>query len=314
MKLSLLAFLFASVSARTITGENARNLIRNARRLEDQQDQQDNADAEEEEEYAFLMKYKLKLRSCKAGEAIRNPENGEYDFNAVVFRLCPDDGTCDDEGSEGCGEGYGDYVVGLNTFIQGYLEDQEENMQGDDNFNVADYAECREYDQEEEEDEDGNDNDADATQYWIGPACSEDGTDIVMKMFSDEACQTVPEDVTFEEVSNGWSLPYSEGGLVSTYCTSCTEEDDDGNAETKELCQRLYEDAGKCETEMNYYHYYGKQDDSCGYIQELLPARGSRTGGKVFGWFVLFAVVAFAGYAVWWKKQKARNNADALMA
>ena len=38
--------------------------------------------------------------------------------------ICPGNGYCDNEGSDGCGEGYGDYVVGLNMFVQGYMEDQ----------------------------------------------------------------------------------------------------------------------------------------------------------------------------------------------
>jgi hypothetical protein len=64
MKLSLLAFLFATVSARTISSHNAKKVISNARRLEDGGGD-DAAEADEDEdEYAFLMNYKLKMRSC----------------------------------------------------------------------------------------------------------------------------------------------------------------------------------------------------------------------------------------------------------
>jgi hypothetical protein len=294
----------ASAASRTISGSASKTLISKARKLED-------ADEAEEEEYAFLMNYKLKLRSCVAGEAIKDPETGEYEYNAVVFRLCPDNGDCDDESQDGCKEGYGDYIVGLNSFVQEYMEAERENMQYDDNFNAAEYAECREY--ENENNDDGN-----GAVYYVGPACTEDGTDIKLDMFYDEACTTKPEDVTFEDVSNGWTLPYSDGGLISTYCNSCTEYNDNGEYEAKEFCQKLYEDANKCETNMETYHYYGKQEGACEYIQELLPARKSGGGaGKVVGWLFFICVIgAFAGYVVWWKKKKAAggNAGDGLMA
>lgn len=294
----------ASASTRTLSGKASKRLLSKARKLEDNEEQ------EEEEEYAFLMSYKLKLRSCIAGEAVKNPETGEYEYNAVVFRLCPDSGDCNDDTADGCDEGYGDYVVGLNSFVQEYMEDQRENMQYDDDFDAAEYAECREYENEND--------DGDGVAYYVGPACTEDGSDIKLDMFYDEACTNVPEDVTFEDISNGWSLPYSSGGLISTYCNSCMDYDDDGNYETKEFCMRLYEDANKCETNMEKYHYYGKQEGACEYIEELLPAQKSSGGArKVVGWLFFIVVIgAFAGYVVWWKKKKASGGSagDGLMA
>jgi hypothetical protein len=198
----------------------------------------------------------------------------------------------------------------LNTYVENYIEDQEENMQQDDNFNIAEYGECREYEQEND-DEYGN-----AQAYYIGPACTEDGLDIQLQLFSDDACQTVPEDVTFEEISNGWTLPYSDGGLVSTNCISCADQDDDGEVEVSMLCQGVYEDAGKCESQMEYTSQYGSQEGSCEYILEVLPASSRGGAGNVFGWFLFIVVAAsFSGYIMWWKKKKAANNAgDGLMA
>jgi len=303
MKLSLLAFLFASVSARTVSKQNAAKVLSNARRLEDANN---GDDAAEEEEYAFLMNYKLKMRSCVSGESVVDPETGEYDYNAIVFRLCPASDDCEDESVNGCSEGYGDYIVGLNKFVEAYMEDQGENMQQDDNFNVEEYAECREY---ENENDDGNGN-----QYYIGPACTEDGTDVMLQLFSDEACQYVPEDVTFEDISNGWSMPYGDGGLVSNYCTGCAGYDDDGNYELKEMCEQLYENsAGKCETEMETFSYNGRQEGYCERILELLPAP---SGGGMVGWIIFIAVGAvMIGYVVWSKQKKTTGSAsEGLMA
>jgi len=316
MKISLVAFLLASVSSLAAAGRSInqhaikKSLLSKARRLEHRslEDSGDNGDdAEEEDEYQFLMNYKLKFMSCKAGETVVDAENGEYEYSAVVFRLCHDSGDgCDDE--KACSSSYGDYVVGLNTFVNSYMEDQAENLNYDDNFKVDEYAECREY-------ENDNDDDGNGVAYYIGPACTEDGDDIKLDFFYDEQCTTNPEDVTFTDVSNGWELPYGEGGLISTYCQSCQEYDEDNAAyETKEMCQQLYEKAsGKCESEMEYYHYYGKQEGACEYISELLPAMGS---SGVASWFIGIVVIAgFASYVFWWKQKKAAGSASAgLMA
>lgn len=297
--------LLASASARM--GPAQKKLLSKARRLEDNNNNQN--EDQEEEEYAFLMNYNLKMIQCVADEQIRNPENGEYEYGAAIFRLCPE--GCDSDSEYGCASGHGDFVVGLQTFVQAYFEDQRDNMYYDDNFKVDEYAECREY---EQENDDGNNNNAYA--YFIGPACTDDGKDVKLAMFYDEACSQVPEEVTFEDVSNGWALPYGEGGLVSTSCLACAEYDE-GNYELKEMCEQLYEQSGKCETGMESYHYYGKQEGSCEYIESLMPAqKGSGSGAKAFGWvvFILVVVGAFSAYAMWWKKKKAGQASDGLMA
>jgi len=300
MKLQLATLLlsFISSEARKVTTHVQKNkvLAKSTRVSQRKLEQED----EEEEEFAFLQNYKMKMISCKAGETVRDPESGEYEMNAILYRMCPSNGDCDDDKATGCKDGYGDYVVGLNTFVEAYMEDQGENMQYDDNFKVDEYAECREY-------ENDNDDDGNGVAYYIGPACTEDGTDIKLQLYYDEYCTQVPEDVTFEQISNGWTMPYSDGGLVSTYCNSCTGVNDDGEYETKEMCELLYESSGKCETNMESYHYYGKQEGACEYIEELLPKSAGHGSGSFF--FIVF-VGAFGAYAYWWKKTKASTQAN----
>jgi hypothetical protein len=296
---------FVSSEARKVTNHDLKKkVLSKSRRVSEGQRKLNDAEEEEEEEYAFLQNYKMKMIQCISGEPVRDPESGEYEMNAIVYRMCPSSGDCGDDGSTGCKEGYGDYVVGLNTYVQAYMEEQAENMQYDDNFDIDKYSECGEY---ENDNDDGN-----GYQYFIGPACTEDGTDIKLDLFYDEYCTQVPEDVTFEQVSNGWELPYSSGGLVSTYCTSCKEANDDGEYETKEMCERLYESSGKCETNMEYFHYYGKQEGACEYITELMP---KSSGGASVGTLIVIAVVAaLGGYVFWWKKKKATGSTEGLMA
>lgn len=297
MKLQLATLLLALISAEARgprSNKAKKSILSKSRKLND-------GDDAEEEEYAFLQNYKMKMVSCKAGEMVKNQENGEYEYNAIVYRMCPSSGDCDDDKETGCKEGYGDYVVGLNTFVQAYMEEQAENMGDDDNFRLDEYAECREY---ENDNDDGN-----GYAYYIGPACTEDGTDVKLELYYDEACTQVPEDVTFEDISNGWTMPYSDGGVVSTSCGSCMDVNDDGEYELREMCERLYEESAKCETEMEYYGYYGKQEGACEYIETLLP---SKSGSGSLGFLAFIVIIAaFGGYAFWWKKKKAANSAAA---
>lgn len=291
------------------------DLMKAARKLEDANN---GDDAAEEEEYSFLANYKLKFLICKPGETYVNPEDGEYEYSSVVFRLCPDNGECDDEDSTGCSSGYGDFVVGVNSFVESYLEDKAEDMQQDDAWDVNQFAECREYeaDQDADEDEDGGNNNNQNYAYYVGPACSEDGSTIILDMFTDEGCKTKSEDVTFEDISNGVSLPYSTGGLISNYCESCSGYNDNGEWELSEMCMMLYENSGKCETEMETFHYSGMNEASCEYIEEMLP-KSKSSAGKAIGWTFFVLVVlgaAFVGFTFIKKKRGDDQKSFGLMS
>ena len=291
----------ASAAKMHIKGKNAAKILRAARRVEE-------AEEEEEGEYDYLMKYTLKMIDCKAGQQVLNSETGEYEYNAAIFRLCPTDEGCDSDEEKGCDSKYGDFVVGLNTFVDGYFEDQRDNMQWDDAFEIDRYAECEEYNPEFDDDQ------AQAQwenyQFFIGPTCTEEG-DVRLAVFDDEVC-TSESETTFEQISNGWSLPYSEGGMVSTMCIDCGAYNDNGEYELREMCEQLYMQSGsKCETEMEYYSYYGQNVQGCELIEELMPAKTGGNGGKVFGWIVFVALVGgLAGYIVWWRKSESRDHDD----
>merc|ERR1719464_2065414 len=136
--------------------------------------------------------------------------------------------------------GYGEMLVGMSTFVEAYFEDQRENMEeedGDDNFEVDKFAKCEEYDPDENAD-DANQGAWENYQFFVGPTCTEDELGLKLELFTDQYCTQVSE-TSFETISNGWTLPYSSGGLVSTYCSSCTEYDDDGDAESENCAWNL---------------------------------------------------------------------------
>jgi len=284
--------------SKTISGKVAEKLVR--RRLDDA----------EEEEFAFLGNYSIKVVGCK--KELEQPvmnEEGEYEYSAVLLRLCPAADGCDSDTVGGCDSGYGEMLVGMSTFVEAYFEDQEDDENendGDDEFEVDKYAKCEEYDPAENGDDDANA--WENYQFFVGPTCTEDELGLKLELFTDEYCTQVSE-TTFETISNGWSLPYSEGGLVSTNCNSCSETNDDGEYEIKEMCEKSYEDAAlKCETNMEYTSYYGKNEQGCETLAEMFPLAKSGNGGKVFGFLVLAVCVAGLGaYIVWWRKKKATS-------
>jgi hypothetical protein len=300
-----MASLASASAMKSISGKNAAKVLRAARKLEDGNQEQD--------ENFYLSKYTLKMVSCQAGVQVANADgNGEYENNAVIFRLCPSENGCDDSNQKGCSSGYGDYLVGLSTFIDAYFEDQRDNMQWDDNFQVDKYAECGEYKMENNGNNNNNgDNQWADYQFFIGPTCTADGTDVALDLFTEETCTYKSEEVTFSDISNGWTLPYSSGGLVSTQCIDCYGANENGEYEVREMCAQLQEQKSlACEEKMEYYSYYGQNVQGCEQIAEMMPkskkSSSSGGGGKVFGWIVFIAVVVgLGGYIVWWRKKKA---------
>jgi hypothetical protein len=171
-------------------------------------------------------------------------------------------------------------------------------MQVDDNFHMYDYSYCREYKVDNDAD-DGNKN-----VYYVGPTCN--GNGIKLGFFSDKTCTTVPTK-TFYEISNGWTLPYSEE-LVSTYCDRCAANNTYGVLTVNSMCKNLYADStSKCETNMATVSANGKDVSGCTYVKTISPAQASSGAGATIGWIIFALVivgVAGYGYTKWWVKRK----------
>eukprot|EP00542_Grammatophora_oceanica_P014749 CAMPEP_0194027970 /NCGR_PEP_ID=MMETSP0009_2-20130614/1999_1 /TAXON_ID=210454 /ORGANISM="Grammatophora oceanica, Strain CCMP 410" /LENGTH=318 /DNA_ID=CAMNT_0038667189 /DNA_START=115 /DNA_END=1071 /DNA_ORIENTATION=+ len=318
MKIVALFLLLATVAdaATPAQLQKMKRVLSASRRLEDEAEDDEE---EEEEEYGFLADYTLKFISCEVEQSMKN-EEGNYEYSAVRYRLCPSDSVDCDEGKS-CTSGYGDYIVGLNTFMDNYFEDQRENYEGDDDFQIADYAECRELDVPDQDEDERRRRlgDEEEVQYFVGPTCSEDGLSVALAMYSDEDCKYA-SDVDFYSLA-GYDLPYGDGGLVgTTHCSSCYYQDDDGNYELSEFCMAMYENSGKCETNMETYSAYGKQEGKCEDIAALEEARfGKSSSGsrKVFWWIlaiVLIAAVAYYFYSQNKKKNMSGVNSGGLMS
>jgi len=299
--------------------KSLKKLLAKARRLEDAGgDGDDNAaannddqaadEAAEENMEAFLMDYSLKFMTCIPDQVIQDADYDSH-YGAVIFRLCPSN-TCSN--SNGCTSGYADFAVDIGTYVDAFLTDQEDNMNWDDeqNFDGDNMGQCTLYGGDD--DDDGGDGAA----YYIGPGCTADGTGVKMGVYEDQYCYEESE-TSFETVSNGWSLPYSDGGLVSTQCTDCT--DDDG--EIREMCLDLYDYSPyRCEADLEYTHYYydanfeiyryGKDSTGCNSIHVMQNPKGGFSSEAAWTDAILVVIliaatgVGFYYYSQWWTKQK----------
>jgi hypothetical protein len=231
----------------------------------------------------------------------------ETEHASIIFRLCPTSGECSDDVGKSCTAGYGDYLIGINSFVQEYLQQNRDEMQNDDAFQLKELGECRQY----KADPDGAYADK---EFYVGPACTADGTGVRVALFSDEDRFTKERTVTFEEVSAGRSLPYSDGGLVSQYCESCYSVNDNGVAGVNDLCRTVY-DVFACETKMETFHYSGKREDGCQLISGLLTkslteSTRSGSGATVIGWLSFAMVVCGLAVGLSFTAMKKTKNGD----
>lgn len=296
-------FEFESTHLLSGQGRGLRKLLKAARRLDEEGDE----DQYEADMEAILMDYSLKFMTCIPDQVLTDADYNDH-FGVVIFRLCPSN-KCSNNG--GCSSGYADFAVDVGTYVDSYLEDQADNMNWDDNFDGGDFGQCTEYEVKDDDDsEDEN------IVYYVGPGCTEDGTGLKMGVYEDKYCYKESQ-TSFETISNGWSLPYNSGGLVSTQCTGCT--DDDG--QIREMCLDLYETAPfRCEAEFDFQHYYydtnfemyryGQDTTGCTKIDVMRKPRSKFSNEAVWTDAILaimLLVVTAAGYAwysTWWSKQK----------
>jgi len=322
MKLFLPAALLASAASASagsvIRGDAARKLMAQSVRVNKKLDRRlEDEDAEEEEaedDYEWMANYKVKFVQCNAGYGFANAENGEYEQASIIYRLCASDGECDDESAFGCEEAYGDYIVGINTYVQAYAEalEQQQNQRKlatskrrlGDEFELQEFAECGRIDIEDDENDNG-DEDAEDVEYYVGPACSEDGSDIVLSLFADEDC-AYSAGVDFYDLA-GQNLPYYDGGIASPYCSACGAYNNNNEFEVSEFCMRLGEASSGCDE---------NDQSQCESIEELtaeLRADESKSNaGKIILWIIVALVIVGIGFFLFKKQQqkKAASGVD----
>jgi hypothetical protein len=275
-------------------------------------------DQNQEADYSFLQNYEQVFLKCLKGEKSQNKEDGSWEYSSVAYRLCPVGNSCDAKGKP-CSEGYGDYIVGIETYTRAFFDQferengEQQNADDANDFDFMEMGECRELDFQAD----------DGVQYYVGPGCTDAG-DVKLTLYTDGYCRPAYEvtETSFEELT-GFELPYSNGihsmedGACKAYY--CNSQNENGEYEVNEFCQEAYENAGsKCEERMEYTSSYTGADVSgCEYISALLPKSASGGGGGMWFLFALL-IAAVAGFGIWFflshkKKQNTAVNSDGLM-
>mmetsp|Transcript_8114 Transcript_8114/g.17584 ORF Transcript_8114/g.17584 Transcript_8114/m.17584 type:complete len:407 (+) Transcript_8114:129-1349(+) len=166
-------------------------------------------------------------------------------------------------------------------------------------------------------------------KLYVGPYCSANGKNIYLGTFMDETCSYPAPSGTFEKFNYGNALPYSaekEESLIDDECVSCKEpqdQDDQNNGdqddedEVLEVCERLYEDAGKCESGLEDGVTYYPNTYACDFLSTL-KAPGKMSGGgsssvsasKVFAGLFAATTCVFAGVSYYLYQKARRANVN----
>lgn len=274
-----------------------------------------NQNQEEYDETSFLKNYEQVFLKCVPNEKVMN-EDGTYDYNAVVYRMCPSGEACNN--GKVCSSGYGDYVVGLQQYVRQFFDQFDEEQQynnQDDAFDWGEFGECREL---RIENNDDNQN-QEEVQYFMGPACTSDG-DVRMALFVDQYCRPEYEaEVSLEDLI-GIQMPYASGGLMDDdQCKAyyCWAANDNGEYELNRFCEELYmNSAYKCEEKMEAVSAVnGMNTNGCEKIVEMMPVTKSGGGGGAVFLIILLiaAVVGVAVYFVMQQKKKSSGTSEGLM-
>lgn len=280
-----------------------------------------------EDDYSWMNGYTIMYENCFHAD------------NVVTFRLCPRDERCE----AGCSGG-GEYLVDLNFFIDAFSEAQmgaheyrcemaRENCEYDDDAVCYDAAGLQDCDDQNEDENGFNiqewmECNALDDDIYIGPYCSEDNYNIYLGVFSDEDCSVAAESDTFYD-TYGYTLPYSDTGIVANECADCREhaaeqdqnggDDADDEDDVIEQCEELYGGSGKCEDELDVDY---PDTSSCTYISQLQSdeavsagnpksSSSSNTGRTIFlGIFiaVLVGAACCAGCYMYSRKKKSSEE------
>ena len=180
-----------------------------------------------------------------------------------------------------------------------YAECQNiENMEENGYMDASELTECQQLDYE---DNYGN-------VYYAGAMCASSGSRIKIRIFTDEQCSNYDSSKDVEDYmknGDGYNLKLSYHLLKQTFAegecvASCLVEEeqnpneDNGDdeeakeAEINEMCEELYEAAGKCETSHGFEQGivdYDKYDNQvrneklvCNYISNLKAGHYDQTG------------------------------------
>merc|ERR1712048_1374396 len=167
------------------------------------------------------------------------------------------------------------------------------NMEDNGYVEASNFIECQEISEED-----------DGTVYYAGAMCASSGRKIKIGVFSDEYCSQVESNLSVE---NFIDAKLSHALLKNVYSSSsgvscikpnwevqnddAAEDDEEEEEKINEMCQELYQDAGKCESihgfADSYANYDGYENQAsqeelvCSFIKTVKKGAYDETGDIV---------------------------------
>ena len=263
--------------------------------------------------------------------ALENYNEYRCEYTAEVLCDCEDG---DDKGDDFDGEmcEYDCYVQhGIEDICadKNPYQDDEEEQEEQEEFDLGDYVECQQA-KFENNDEERRRLEEEEIEYYIGPYCAEQGGAIFLGLFTDDTCTSFADSsggaYAYQTLA-GSALPYSQDSIISMDCISCKEPEDynnDGNDaqdddQVIEMCEQIYESAGKCEQGLQSTGYLSSaNNNACNYIAGIkvvrkdgiitqVGSKANKTASIFIGIFVV-AFVLLAAYVYYLKTKLDRAS------
>ncbi|KAL9188279.1 hypothetical protein ACHAXT_006657 [Thalassiosira profunda] len=292
-----------------------------------------------EQQELDLSAYSIKFEKCQFIQQFAEEMNEDIDSiletkRFVIFRLCPNNSCAS------CDEGYGEYLIDMETYLESTLQQKEEEQEqycqaceecgnddaaADNGRRLVDvdcntcYTQCQNIENMEENGyvdaaeyvdcQKVYENQNTGLVYYAGAICTNGGSRIKVGLFTDQQCTQLDSNADMAKYlknNDGYNVKMSYHLLKQTFpadqcVASCAQADenaadDDANAaqaETAEVCQELYEAAGKCESPhgfadgMDYSNsdYYDVQlaneEAVCAFVDTIYAGNYKETGEVV---------------------------------
>jgi hypothetical protein len=207
-----------------------------------------------------------------------------------------------------------------------YCAEGNDQQNNNNNNQMRDIGECRALDGGN-----GNNNnnnyyggDTNYQTYYVGAYCTSSG--VYVDTFTDSLCTKKAPSGTYETKTGGYSLPTYP--LVTYDCISCKESNYNNNNNNNnqnnyyydtvsDSCQQLYNQAGKCESNMKDSNMYYQDTSGCEMIHTTLSkldkAFSSSMGrgpaaSAVLAWLFAFAIVGMALYIYVLRRRLSRTG------
>jgi len=304
-----------------------------------------NPDAEDEEDVKIITKRLIRFRLCpveycsaSSGGGCRSGY-GDYIVDMDTFagsylenKAEQEESNCESYKENSCNCYYADDEEACidQCYADAGMTECYDEVDGNgdvvEKFDPLNYYACAQYEFPEQNDayyrklEDAGDDED--MEYYMGAYCSDEGSKVVLGLFTDDACTNFSDDYggrkTYSSLSGGESMPYSQTSIIDTGCYSCAvEQDANGRkleeVEVSEACEAIYEPAGKCESNLSYGTSSYPNEAGCDYMEGIKITRsngiviaGANSANAVANTFIGLFSVSFVllGSYVYYLKTK----------